>query len=217
MGDDRGRGSHYNQRSGLDTMGDPRSGDQPARMGDGTAPGETKDEVKDAKIHETDHRASDCDAGDPGVCGDRGERISEPEPARTELVSGESVGDREQIAKSAIVRHKTTSTVLDASSSNYQDASSSKDPQVVDLADIWGIASDPVWKPKKFVRNESYPKVTATGYYFQNHSAGFVLIRRATNEYVGFYTKQAIKELEEEYGKPIRKAKSKRSSSRGTS
>ena len=97
MGDDRGRDGDHDQRSGLDLVGDSRSGNQPAWMGDGTAPGKTENEVKDAKIHETDHRASDCDAGDPGVCGDRGERISEPEPARTELISGESVESSEPI------------------------------------------------------------------------------------------------------------------------
>jgi len=53
MGDDRGRGSDHNQRSGLDLVGDSRSGDQSARMGDGTAPGEAENEVKSEAKTET--------------------------------------------------------------------------------------------------------------------------------------------------------------------
>lgn len=53
MGDDRGRDGDHDQRSGLDTMGDSRSGNQSAGMGDGTAPGKTENEVKDEAKNET--------------------------------------------------------------------------------------------------------------------------------------------------------------------
>jgi hypothetical protein len=53
VGDDRGRDGDHDQRSGLDLVGDSRSGNQPARMGDGTAPGETENEVKNETESET--------------------------------------------------------------------------------------------------------------------------------------------------------------------
>jgi hypothetical protein len=98
---------------------------------------------------------------------------------------------------------------VNASSSIEPFASSSTSAQVVESAGIWGIAENPIWRPKKFIRNDKYPGVSAKGFYFQDHSGGFALIHRKTNTYEGFYTKDAIQELEKQYGKANSKKRPK--------
>lgn len=95
----------------------------------------------------------------------------------------------------------STSTEGNASPSTDANDSTSKTEDVLEISTLWAVAENPVWRPKKFIRNPKYPAVSATGFYFQDHSGGFVLIHRATNEYKGHYTKEAIKDLEEQYGK----------------
>jgi hypothetical protein len=118
-----------------------------------------------------------------------------------------------EIDRSAAVKVPTVSSGF-ASTSTDDFASTSKQPEPSLLSGIWGIARDPVWRPKKFIRNAKYPSISATGFYFQDHSGGFVLIHRATNGYDSFYTKEAIKELEEKYGKAKRQSTA-RSAARG--
>jgi hypothetical protein len=63
------------------------------------------------------------------------------------------------------------------------------------------LAARVVWRPKTAVKNADYPSVTAPGCYFKSDSGGFALIRRATNKYLGHYTRNTIAELERQYGK----------------
>ncbi len=74
---------------------------------------------------------------------------------------------------------------------------------------LWGAGANPVWRPKKFVRDDSYPKVTASGFYFRKDSGGFALIRRSDRKCVGFYTKLSIQELEKQHGSKSKTAKPK--------
>ncbi len=63
------------------------------------------------------------------------------------------------------------------------------------------ISQGIVWRPKVYVRNPRYPKVTARGCYFIESSGGFDLIHKETNKYLGHYTKADIAELERKYGR----------------
>jgi hypothetical protein len=73
------------------------------------------------------------------------------------------------------------------------------------MAGLGGINRRVVWRPKTVVKNPDYPRVTAPGCYWQDHSGGFHLLHRKTNKYLGHYTRDAIKELELKYGKTKRK------------
>jgi hypothetical protein len=77
----------------------------------------------------------------------------------------------------------------------------------LDFSTLWGASANPVWRPRKFIRDDSYPSVAATGFYFRKDSGGFALIRRDGRKYVSFYTKEAIRELEEQHGNKDRKTK----------
>jgi hypothetical protein len=63
------------------------------------------------------------------------------------------------------------------------------------------LAARVAWRPKTAVKNADYPRVTAPGCYFKSDSGGFALVRRATNKYLGHYTRNTIAELERQYGK----------------
>jgi hypothetical protein len=68
-----------------------------------------------------------------------------------------------------------------------------------------------LWRPKVYVRNPNYPRVTAVGCFFVEHSGGYQLIQTKTNKYLGHYSMAAIAELEKKYAK---KKSSRRSSKR---
>ena len=57
------------------------------------------------------------------------------------------------------------------------------------------------WRPKTMIRNSEYPRVSSPGCYFKSDSGGFALIHRATNKWLGHFTKSAIAKLEKQYGK----------------
>jgi hypothetical protein len=59
-------------------------------------------------------------------------------------------------------------------------------------------------RPKVYVRNPRYPKVTAKDCYFNESSGGFDLIHMKTNKYLVYYTKADIAKPEKKYarGKP---------------
>jgi len=74
-----------------------------------------------------------------------------------------------------------------------------------------GIARNLQWRPKTVTKNPDYPRVTAPGCYWQDHSGGFHLLHRKTNKYLGHYTKDAIAKLEAKYGsKPKKTLRRKR-------
>lgn len=52
-----------------------------------------------------------------------------------------------------------------------------------------------------YVRNPNYPRVTAVGCFFVEHSGGYQLIHTKSNKYLGHYTMAAISELEGKYAK----------------
>jgi hypothetical protein len=64
-----------------------------------------------------------------------------------------------------------------------------------------GLVKPRTWRPKLSVKNREYPGVTSPGTYFITHSGGFQLYQQKTREYLGHYTKAAIRELERLYGK----------------
>ena len=66
-------------------------------------------------------------------------------------------------------------------------------------AGFLGISQGRLWRPKVYVRNPRYPRITAPGCYFQEHSGGFSLIHKPTNKYLGHYTRAAITSLEKKY------------------
>lgn len=65
------------------------------------------------------------------------------------------------------------------------------------------------WRPKLFVRNPRYPKVTAPGYHFVESAGGFALIHRKSGKYLGHYTKADIIELEKKYARRIPRKREK--------
>ena len=71
-----------------------------------------------------------------------------------------------------------------------------------------GISQGRVWRSKVYVRNPNYPRVTAVGCFFVEHSGGYQLIHTKTNRYQGHHTMALISELEGKYAK-------KKSSRRG--
>jgi hypothetical protein len=79
--------------------------------------------------------------------------------------------------------------------------------QPLSFSTLWGAGTNPVWRPRKFVRDDSYPSVTAAGFYFRKDSGGFALIRRTDRKCVGFYTKLSIQELEQQHGNKNSKSK----------
>ena len=66
-------------------------------------------------------------------------------------------------------------------------------------------------RTKVYSKNPHYPKVTAKGRFFVEHSDGYQLIHRKTNKYLSHYTKEDIKELEKKYGR--RRPRKRRGSS----
>jgi hypothetical protein len=66
---------------------------------------------------------------------------------------------------------------------------------------LLGLVSSRTWRKKLKVKNAEYPRVTSPGTYFISHSGGFQLYQQKTRDYLGHYTKSAIKELENRYGK----------------
>jgi hypothetical protein len=73
-----------------------------------------------------------------------------------------------------------------------------------------GISEERVWRPKVYVRNPNYPRVTAAGCFFVEHSGGYQLIRTKSNKYLGHYTMAAISELEKKYAKKKRNNRSRK-------
>ena len=73
-----------------------------------------------------------------------------------------------------------------------------------------GISQGRVWRPKVYVRNPNYPRVTAVGCYFVEHSGGYQLIHTNTNKYLGHYTMAAISELEKKYAKKKRSSRNRK-------
>jgi len=60
-----------------------------------------------------------------------------------------------------------------------------------------------------YVRNPNYPRVTAVGCFFVEHSGGYQLIHTKTDKYLGHYTMAAISELEKKYAKKKRISRSR--------
>jgi hypothetical protein len=73
-----------------------------------------------------------------------------------------------------------------------------------------GISQGRVWRPKVYVRNPNYPRVTAVGCFFVEHSGGYQLIHTKSNKYLGHYTVAAISELEMKYAKKKRSSRSRK-------
>lgn len=97
-------------------------------------------------------------------------------------------------------------------------ASTSTFGELGEFDGLWGIAEEIVWRPKLFEKNPKYPKVTAPGHYFQDHSGGWTLTRRSDGGYAGHYTNQAIADLESKYGsKSKKKQRAKRAPKRDLS
>jgi hypothetical protein len=69
------------------------------------------------------------------------------------------------------------------------------------------------WRPKQRVENHRYPKVTAPGTYWIEHSGGFQLINRTPSKYLAHYTQENIRKLEKQYGK--KKSPRRRTGKRG--
>ena len=94
MADSGGRGSGDNQRGGVNSLGDSRSGVESENV----APRPAQAEVKNAEIYTTDSGKIVRDVGDSGGRVDDGERVYDPQSAAAEHVSGQSVGTGEQVA-----------------------------------------------------------------------------------------------------------------------
>jgi hypothetical protein len=73
-----------------------------------------------------------------------------------------------------------------------------------------GISHGRVWRPKVYVRNPKYPRVTAVGCYFVEHSGGYQLIHTNSSKYLGHYTMAAISELEKKYAKKKRNSRNRK-------
>jgi hypothetical protein len=73
-----------------------------------------------------------------------------------------------------------------------------------------GISQGRVWRPKVYVRNPNYPRVTAVGCFFVEHSGGYQLIHTKSNKYLGHYTMAAVSELEGKYAKKKRSSRSRK-------
>jgi hypothetical protein len=53
----------------------------------------------------------------------------------------------------------------------------------------------------KFTRNRDYPRVVLSGAEWQRNSGGFILRVKSPYGYLGYYSREGIKELEKRYGK----------------
>jgi hypothetical protein len=95
----------------------------------------------------------------------------------------------------------TGSNSASAVSSNSTFATGSRSAATIVGARFKSLAARVTWRPKTTVKNADYPRVTAPGCYFNSDSGGFALTHRATNKYLGHYTRNAIAELERKYGK----------------
>jgi hypothetical protein len=73
-----------------------------------------------------------------------------------------------------------------------------------------GISQGRSWRPKVYVRNPNYPRVTAVGCFFVEHSGGYQLIHTKSNKYLGHYSMAAIAELEKKYAKKKRISRSRK-------
>ena len=112
-----------------------------------------------------------------------------PRPQESQPIDS---GNEQETARSSSTR--TTSEIIQSSSARTFPANKAS-------VAFLGISQGRVWRPKMYVRNPNYPRVTAVGCYFVGHSGGYQLIHTKSNKYLGHYTMAAISELEKKHAK----------------
>lgn len=161
--------------------------------------------------------------------------IVSPDDFHKSVSSGRYSGEYTQVSSDSEVPEKTvTSNNMEVASNGREqvpelldEKKASQSALDIDLDDIFGMASEVIWRPKKFIKNPDYPKVAADGFYFERRAGGFALREQSSGRYVSFYTyegsdgRDGINELEKRYAKhktaPRRQRKTKSQDSRGRS